>query len=30
MAICQQDMSGAVLQDSAIVVGSTIGPGHPK
>lgn len=30
MAICQQDMSGAVLQDSVIVVGSTIGPGHPK
>lgn len=28
--ICQQDMSGAMLQDSVIVVGSTTGPGHPK
>ena len=30
MIICQQDMNGAVLQDLVIVVGSTIGPGHPK
>lgn len=30
MIICQQDMSGAVLQDSVIVVGSTTGPGRPK
>jgi hypothetical protein len=30
MINCQQDMTGAVLQDLIIVVGSTIGREHPK